>query len=263
MAICGCQRSSTSRPVEDSGRGACGTGACQAPPPDWQYVGEGMGGYNLNTNYSFVGPGLGEFDVQEQVSTHGWKFRRGCILVMGALVVAGALGIIVVILATPLSSSAPIATTSPASAVRAAAPEPEGPSPIYNCDSEANMTPMKANYCCVKFQKFCEVQSGDNDGQSAASMSDGAFDCDAGYQAWRQAWSFMKKSWCCRHRNRGCAEGQSGGSSIELVPAIPQPAMPFTVDCSEGYQNWQKGWSSAKKAYCCDHEQKGCPERRL
>ena len=30
-------------------------------------------------------------------------------------------------------------------------------------------------------------------------------------------------------------------------------------DCKAGYSNWNSGWSSAKKSWCCSHENKGCP----
>jgi len=31
-------------------------------------------------------------------------------------------------------------------------------------------------------------------------------------------------------------------------------------DCEAGYSNWEAGWSEDKKAWCCDNEQKACPE---
>ena len=27
-----------------------------------------------------------------------------------------------------------------------------------------------------------------------------------------------------------------------------------------GYANWQAGWSTEKKAWCCQHQAKGCPD---
>ncbi|CAJ1393184.1 unnamed protein product [Effrenium voratum] len=30
-------------------------------------------------------------------------------------------------------------------------------------------------------------------------------------------------------------------------------------DCDAGYKNWYFGWSGVKKAFCCDHFNKGCP----
>ena len=36
-------------------------------------------------------------------------------------------------------------------------------------------------------------------------------------------------------------------------------AVKHVYDCSAGFSNWQSGWSSAKKDYCCSHESRGCP----
>lgn len=30
-------------------------------------------------------------------------------------------------------------------------------------------------------------------------------------------------------------------------------------DCAAGFDNWNFGWSSAKKTWCCSHEERGCP----
>merc|ERR1712107_730550 len=30
-------------------------------------------------------------------------------------------------------------------------------------------------------------------------------------------------------------------------------------DCNAGYSNWEKGWPSGKKTYCCQHEHRVCP----
>ncbi|CAK9113002.1 unnamed protein product, partial [Durusdinium trenchii] len=30
-------------------------------------------------------------------------------------------------------------------------------------------------------------------------------------------------------------------------------------DCKAGFNNWNSGWSSAKKSWCCSHESRGCP----
>eukprot|EP00931_Biecheleriopsis_adriatica_P043650 TRINITY_DN2494_c0_g1_i1.p1 TRINITY_DN2494_c0_g1~~TRINITY_DN2494_c0_g1_i1.p1 ORF type:complete len:569 (+),score=87.89 TRINITY_DN2494_c0_g1_i1:69-1775(+) len=43
-----------------------------------------------------------------------------------------------------------------------------------------------------------------------------------------------------------------------LAPA--HHTVPF--DCEAGYWNWEKGWSTSKKHYCCDKEGRGCPKRR-
>jgi len=47
-----------------------------------------------------------------------------------------------------------------------------------------------------------------------------------------------------------------------LLPSPPTttttPGTSLPYDCMAGFQNWQKGWSISKKAWCCTHQQKGC-----
>jgi len=35
---------------------------------------------------------------------------------------------------------------------------------------------------------------------------------------------------------------------------------PELFDCDAGLPNWNNGWSTAKKAWCCENKEKGCPE---
>lgn len=43
---------------------------------------------------------------------------------------------------------------------------------------------------------------------------------------------------------------------VAVIHAMVEEA-PF--NCSEGYDNWQAGWSMMKKEYCCANEGRGCP----
>eukprot|EP00929_Paragymnodinium_shiwhaense_P087478 TRINITY_DN47646_c0_g1_i1.p1 TRINITY_DN47646_c0_g1~~TRINITY_DN47646_c0_g1_i1.p1 ORF type:complete len:297 (-),score=36.67 TRINITY_DN47646_c0_g1_i1:72-962(-) len=35
------------------------------------------------------------------------------------------------------------------------------------------------------------------------------FDCDAGLAHWRTGWATVKIDWCCKHRRKGCEEGEA------------------------------------------------------
>lgn len=35
--------------------------------------------------------------------------------------------------------------------------------------------------------------------------------------------------------------------------------MKHVYDCDAGFNNWKYGWSSAKQAWCCAHQKRGCP----
>eukprot|EP00930_Biecheleria_cincta_P100775 TRINITY_DN923_c0_g1_i10.p1 TRINITY_DN923_c0_g1~~TRINITY_DN923_c0_g1_i10.p1 ORF type:complete len:593 (+),score=99.63 TRINITY_DN923_c0_g1_i10:49-1779(+) len=43
----------------------------------------------------------------------------------------------------------------------------------------------------------------------------------------------------------------------EEVVKVASTSEPF--DCEAGYWNWEKGWSIAKKHWCCDYKSRGCP----
>merc|ERR1719352_128591 len=72
-------------------------------------------------------------------------------------------------------------------------------------------------------------------------------------------WGPVKSAWCCKHTGRGCP----------TPPPPPPPPKPVTTthcpfDCNAGYKDlgehqWVKGWSAAKKLYCCKTVAKGCP----
>merc|ERR1719387_1538911 len=106
-------------------------------------------------------------------------------------------------------------------------------------------------------------------------------------------WGPVKSSWCCRHTGRGCPTPPPPPPPPPTLPPPPPPP-PTTLppppptlppppppppptlpppppttthcpfDCNAGYNDlgplqWVKGWSGAKKVYCCQTVQKGCP----
>lgn len=49
----------------------------------------------------------------------------------------------------------------------------------------------------------------------------------------------------------GPVQAQTTEREVELTTPIP-------FDCQAGFWNWQKGWSEPKKAWCCNHKNRGC-----
>merc|ERR1711979_81544 len=82
-------------------------------------------------------------------------------------------------------------------------------------------------------------------------------------------WSFDKKGWCCEHYNVGCPTTPPPTPAPPPPPRAPPPppqsttspcpliAMPGTR--TWGPLQWVKGWSGAKKLYCCRTVHRGCP----
>lgn len=94
------------------------------------------------------------------------------------------------------------------------------------------------------------------------------YDCDGG-----GLWSFDKKGWCCQHYGKGCTKPPTPAPHPPPAPIphpMPQPmpmpiitTSPCPFDCTQGYNEWPmqwvKGWSAAKKLFCCRTAQRGCP----
>lgn len=53
------------------------------------------------------------------------------------------------------------------------------------------------------------------------------------------------------------AEITTTSAKSAKAAAIAATSFPFT--CTAGLAHWEKGWSLRKKAWCCQHEQRGCP----
>jgi len=80
-------------------------------------------------------------------------------------------------------------------------------------------------------------------------------------------WSFDQKGWCCDHYGVGCPT--TPPPTPAPPPPPPPPPMPVSTtspcpfDCNAGYNEWPlqwvKGWTGAKKLFCCKTAGRGCP----
>jgi len=119
-------------------------------------------------------------------------------------------------------------------------------------------------------------------GSSTATTTPEPYDCNAGLSNFQMGWSVSKKTYCCSLYSKGCAPAMAAPAPAPVplpvpvpVPApapapAPVPAPVVTTsscpyDCNAGYdewpQQWVKGWGGAKKLYCCQTVQKGCPSQ--
>merc|ERR1712087_1006321 len=89
------------------------------------------------------------------------------------------------------------------------------------------------------------------------------YSCDGG-----GLWSNDKKGWCCQHYGKGCTKPPTPAPRPPPAPVPPMPVpvittSPCPFDCNQGYNEWPlqwvKGWSAAKKLFCCRTMQRGCP----
>jgi len=95
------------------------------------------------------------------------------------------------------------------------------------------------------------------------------------YRGDPSTWGPIKSAWCCHHVGRGCPTTQPPPPPTTTYvppPTLPPPTTtlapttttaPCKFDCNAGYDDlgplqWVKGWSGAKKLYCCKTVQRGC-----
>lgn len=75
-----------------------------------------------------------------------------------------------------------------------------------------------------------------------------ADECYVDANEWNYKWTRAKQIRCCARTGFGCRNAPP--------PAAPGPVDPF--NCALGYANWQAGWSTSKKQWCCNVHKKGC-----
>jgi len=147
--------------------------------------------------------------------------------------------------------------------------------------------------CLVGVKNWERGWSGEKKGYCCEVNGIGCyFDCAAGYDNWERGWSDRKKQYCCHVHTKGCQAGiprladaaswpdatpgvaatpeQAGlprladaASSPDAPPLVkawapPPEAELESHDCKDGLTDWARGWSDAKKKYCCDLEGTGC-----
>lgn len=140
-------------------------------------------------------------------------------------------------------------------------------------------------FCCLKQGKACPSLRA-----SPVKVKQTLFDCEDHFWDWTSSWSQEQKDWCCKHQRKGCKgmkESKAPRSKAHIPDAdfqiilsaeqmlkrngftweslrTPGPSessvsrftKPFR--CDVALDNFHAAWSQAKKAWCCQNEQKGC-----
>lgn len=95
------------------------------------------------------------------------------------------------------------------------------------------------------------------------------YDCNLGFNHWREAWTLRHQRWCCFSENKACAEkivhrdhyiqvirhgdAMHGHFSHRVAASYDPEADSQIYDCTMGIPSWQSLWSQSKKVWCCDH----------
>lgn len=121
----------------------------------------------------------------------------------------------------------------------------------YELESDGSLGCLRIRQCCAAFiiavligAIVYLVTSGEGDGTTTTRLP---FDCSSPL--------FMtaeKRGFCCVRYNIFC-------TTTPYPVTEPPTSTPAPYDCRAGYMSWERGWSNAKKVYCCLHAQRACP----
>jgi len=130
---------------------------------DFEFVGEGRGGYVQSPEYDYVGDGVGSYSPQKIITYQSWRFRKACLWCTYCMlfgVAAVGLLILVGMLKTPAAPGAVEQHHAEFVSVDVApgsAPQRPDGVPIYDCDDALGLTALKRDYCCGRTGNFCPV----------------------------------------------------------------------------------------------------------
>merc|ERR1719436_1920183 len=222
------------------------------------YVGAG-GDYRQETTYKYVGQGAGDFEVVP-VPTN---FRSNICLCIIPLLLLLLVPLLLYLL--PQLSAEPVMTTLPP--IPAPTPAPEMPTTEpYDCNVKGLWSLAQKGYCCKKYGAGCPTTPPPTPAPRpppppppAPATPPPPPNCAVGAPA---SWPLGKKTYCCIHHHIGCPTTPAPPPvPVTPPPYVPPPVpvsqqiMPVTTscpfDCNAGFSNWQKGWSPAKKEFCC------------
>lgn len=99
------------------------------------------------------------------------------------------------------------------------------------------------------------------------------YDCMEVYENCQTGWSVRVIAWALQ-RDAGPfptaipvptlaptpAPVEGIGMPSSQGPARAQDSSALAFDCHAGYSNWESGWSSSKKEWCCQYHGLGCPQ---
>jgi len=148
----------------------------------------------------------------------------------------------------------------------------------FNCssgpgDGKENWPWVRRKWCCDNDMGGCpdivtatSTTSTRTTSTSTTSTS-AKYDCNLNLEKWEEFWSSDQQAFCCEHTNKGCSvtttttitSTTSVTTTITITITITSTTH-LDFDCMSGYvySNWQERWSDQKKAWCCEHEKRGC-----
>lgn len=219
--------------------------------PQWAFVGNGRGNFELNERYAHVGNGSGSWRRDVVTTQEGRTIRPLCKVLLVVLV-SCAIGVSIGLavrgapsawnhllawreqlrtsLRTPTSTNPDRPQALPSTAQPSQQPAPSTtPKPSMRQTSTTSVLATLAP----------PVQSAAPKHPQTGTTID-RFDCKGSASEWRSMWSQAKKNYCCTHAPpQGC---QQEDATPKFDCDIGPPAL----------------WITEKRSYCCKEKGRGC-----
>lgn len=248
----------------------CTAASCDPGTTTVAFVGPG-GDYEQEMTYKYVGTGQGQFGV---VRIPGGRSGCCCCLCMAPLMAS--LVLLPLLIYFEQSSTTTTSTTTrltwPPSTTATGTPG----APPFDCDRgfPSDWSRGKKAWCCEKHGQGCPRPPAPAPPKPARPRppppkppppkppppprppTPPPQNCYAGPPA---SWDTPKRVFCCLRVGRGCPTTPKPAATTTSSSTTPCP-----VDCNAGYNTthplqWVKGWSAAKKIFCCKTAGRGCP----
>lgn len=214
---------------------------------EWQYVGEGKGGFNQVQRFNYVGEGRGRYHKESSTEYHGWRLGKfgtaGAIL----LTLTGA-GLLLMRLlsaqgATPKHHKTMFTPQGQPLNVTGATE----PSQLQRTGTRSRPKPADAR-------------------KKTPVVAQPFYNCSSHYL--NQPWTADKAGWCCRTHFIGCSTTTRwtppvsgalslGVQQVRLEASETEAREEF--NCNKNYDDWQRKWSRRQQDWCCIRHDRGCP----
>lgn len=222
---------------------------------NFSYVGKGRGAYTQVGTYQYVGNGSGSYlATQAGIKMKGSGCRRACGWCFLLTVTAVIAGIAYGVYYFSVNPSERFASVLGHGTHDCEVPRESGNK--FNFSGWSN---GRRSWCCLHKQVACSAED--------------LFQCSGASED--DSWSAEQKKWCCEHKDVGCvkknkkerhatAAGEHEKARKAKVPAHRKVehkriSKRVVFDCNDGFDDWQRGWSTPKKEYCCKAANRGCP----
>lgn len=218
---------------------------------EWQFVGEGKGGFNQVQRFNYVGEGRGRYNKESTTEYHGWRLGKWGTACAVLLTLLG----VVLLLVKLIHSRNTVAAHKHHKILYTPQRQPLNAtgatehSQLRRHGTQSRTIPVDAR-------------------KETPMVVQPFFNCSSHYKNQPWTWTADKAGWCCRTHSIGCptTTGSNQPASGDPSLAMQQHRLEESTkklreefNCNTDYADWQRKWSRRKQDWCCIRHDRGCP----